>query len=76
VEKIETSDALCGRLETAPTLHATAIHTELDQVISPAFQSQMIVNTPVRAEYTLQTCHTPFLTDPDGLAEAIEQAAQ
>ncbi len=52
------------------------IHTALDQVISPAFQAQMVTATPVRAEYTLQTGHTPFLTDPDGLAEDIEKAAQ
>lgn len=52
------------------------IHTALDQVISPAFQAQMVANTPVRAEYTLKTGHTPFLTDPDGLASAIEQAAK
>jgi len=52
------------------------IHTAFDQVISPAFQAQMVASTPVRVEYTLQTGHTPFLTDPDGLANAIEQAAK
>ncbi|MFC5864445.1 alpha/beta fold hydrolase [Acidicapsa dinghuensis] len=51
------------------------IHTALDQVISPAFQAQMVATTPVRKEYTLPTGHTPFLTDPNGLANAIEQAA-
>lgn len=52
------------------------IHTATDQVISPAFQAKMVAATPVRVEYTLQTGHTPFLTDPDGLADAIEKAAQ
>jgi pimeloyl-ACP methyl ester carboxylesterase len=52
------------------------IHTADDQVISPAFQAKMVATTPVRAEYTLPTGHTPFLTDPDGLADAIEQAAR
>jgi pimeloyl-ACP methyl ester carboxylesterase len=52
------------------------IHTAFDQVISPAFQAQMVANTPVHMEYTLQTGHTPFLTDPNGLADAIEQAAK
>jgi pimeloyl-ACP methyl ester carboxylesterase len=52
------------------------IHTAIDQVISPAFQAQMVATTPVRAEYTLQTGHTPFLTDPNGLADAIERAAK
>lgn len=52
------------------------IHTALDQVISPAFQKEMVSRSPVRMEATLPTGHTPFLTDPDGLAEAIERAAQ
>jgi pimeloyl-ACP methyl ester carboxylesterase len=52
------------------------IHTAFDQVISPAFQAQMVAATPVRKEFTLQTGHTAFLTDPNGLAEDIEQAAK
>jgi pimeloyl-ACP methyl ester carboxylesterase len=52
------------------------IHTALDQVISPAYQAQMVAGTPVRAEYDLQTGHTPFLTDPDDLATDIEKAAK
>jgi pimeloyl-ACP methyl ester carboxylesterase len=52
------------------------IHTALDQVISPSFQARMVASTPVRAEYTLQTGHTPFLTDPDGLANDIEAASR
>ena len=52
------------------------IHTAMDQVISPSFQARMVAATPVRAEYTLQTGHTPFLTDPDGLTRAIEAAAK
>ena len=52
------------------------IHTAFDQVISPSYQAKMVADTPVRAQYALQTGHTPFLTDPDGLAKAIEDAAQ
>ena len=52
------------------------IHTALDQVISPSFQAKMVANTPVRAEYTLSTGHTPFLTDPVDRAKAIEAAAK
>jgi pimeloyl-ACP methyl ester carboxylesterase len=52
------------------------IHTALDQVISPSYQAKMVAATPVRAEYTLQTGHTPFLTDPDGLAKDLEAAAK
>jgi pimeloyl-ACP methyl ester carboxylesterase len=52
------------------------IHTAMDQVISPSFQARMVANTPVRAEYTLPTGHTPFLTDPDSLAKDIEAASR
>lgn len=51
------------------------IHTAKDQVISPSFQAKMVASTPVRREFTLPTGHTPFLTDPDGLAKDIEAAA-
>ena len=50
------------------------IHTSLDQVISPAFQAQMVARTPVRKTISLQTGHLPFLTDVEGMAQAIESA--
>lgn len=52
------------------------IHTAQDQVVSPYLQQQMVAATPVRLELTLNTGHTPFLTDVAGLVNAIEQAAQ
>ncbi|MDQ0393685.1 pimeloyl-ACP methyl ester carboxylesterase [Labrys monachus] len=52
------------------------VHTSVDQVISPAFQAKMVGSTPVRNSVTLLTGHLPFLTDPDGLAKAIEGAAE
>jgi pimeloyl-ACP methyl ester carboxylesterase len=52
------------------------IHTANDQVISPSFQARMVASTPVRSQSTLPTGHTPFLTDPDGLANAIESASK
>lgn len=52
------------------------VHTSKDQVISPAFQAAMVAATPVRSETTLATGHTPFLTDPAGLVDAIERAAR
>ena len=52
------------------------VHTSLDQVISPAFQARMVASMPVRSTVTLQTGHLPFLTDADGLAAAIESAAE
>ncbi|NGZ83729.1 alpha/beta fold hydrolase [Duganella aceris] len=70
----------------ATPLHLTAarygktdkvyVHTAFDHVVSPWLQARMVAATPVRASYTLQTGHTPFLTDVAGLAAAIEQAAQ
>ncbi|WP_114969412.1 alpha/beta fold hydrolase [Rhodoferax ferrireducens] len=52
------------------------VHTTLDQVISPALQTTMVTATPVRFEATLKTGHLPFLINPNGLAEAIEQASK
>ena len=34
----------------------------------------MVATTPVRKEITIDTGHTPFLTDPHGLARDIEMA--
>ena len=52
------------------------IHTAQDQVVSPYLQQKMVAATPVRLELTLNTGHTPFLTDVPGLVKAIEHAAQ
>lgn len=52
------------------------IHTALDQVVSPYLQQKMVAATPVRLELTLNTGHTPFLTNVPGLVAAIEQAAK
>jgi len=51
------------------------IHTAKDQVVSPWLQVEMLKQTPVRLELTENTGHTPFLTDPNGLAKNIELAA-
>jgi pimeloyl-ACP methyl ester carboxylesterase len=52
------------------------IHTAQDQVVSPYLQQKMVAATPVRLEMTLNTGHTPFLTDVPGLVADIEQAAR
>ncbi|MBB3452499.1 pimeloyl-ACP methyl ester carboxylesterase [Rhizobium sp. BK313] len=52
------------------------VHTAKDQVVSPSLQAAMVEATPVRKELTLQTGHTPFLTDPADLVKDIEAAAQ
>jgi pimeloyl-ACP methyl ester carboxylesterase len=58
------------------TVAKVYIHTAKDQVVSPSLQATMVAATPVRREFTLDTGHTPFLTDPHGLARAIEAAAE
>jgi pimeloyl-ACP methyl ester carboxylesterase len=50
------------------------IHTARDQVVSPGQQALMVAATPVRLEQTLDTGHTPFVTSPNGVANAIETA--
>jgi pimeloyl-ACP methyl ester carboxylesterase len=52
------------------------IHTAQDQVVSPYLQQQMVAATPVRLEFTLNTGHTPFLTDVPGLVSAIEKSSE
>src|SRR6516162_8073622 len=58
------------------TVDKVYIHTAKDQVVSPSLQATMVAATPVRREFTVETGHTPFLTDPHGLARDIEIAAK
>ena len=58
------------------TVDKVYIHTAKDQVVSPSLQAIMVAATPVRQEFTLDAGHTPFLTDPHGLALDIEMAAK
>ncbi|ASK94466.1 alpha/beta fold hydrolase [Xanthomonas citri] len=52
------------------------LRTRLDQAVSPAFQSEMASNTPMRMTIDLETGHAPFVTMPDQLASAIEHILQ
>lgn len=52
-----------------PQLRAALPDLILDEPLAP-------LATPVRSATTLATGHTPFLTDPAGLAKAIEDAAR
>jgi pimeloyl-ACP methyl ester carboxylesterase len=58
------------------TVDKVYVHTAKDQVVSPSLQAVMVAATPVREEITIDTGHTPFLTDPHGLARDIELAAK
>ncbi|MFJ3483062.1 alpha/beta fold hydrolase [Pseudomonas sp. NPDC090202] len=51
------------------------VHTARDQVVSPSLQANMVAATPVHNEVTLDTGHTPFLTNVSGVVQAIEHAA-
>jgi pimeloyl-ACP methyl ester carboxylesterase len=57
------------------TVDKVYIHTAKDQVVSPSLQARMVAATPVRQQFTVDTGHTPFLTDPHGLTRDIEMAA-
>jgi pimeloyl-ACP methyl ester carboxylesterase len=57
------------------TVDKVYIHTSKDQVVSPSLQAIMVAATPVRRQFTVDTGHTPFLTDPLALARCIEMAA-
>ena len=58
------------------TVDKVYIYTAKDRVVSPSLQAIMVAATPVRKEITIDTGHTPFLTDPHGLAQDIEMAAK
>jgi pimeloyl-ACP methyl ester carboxylesterase len=62
--------------ENFGTVDKVYIHTAKDQVVSPWLQDQMIAATPVRLAITENTGHTVFISDPVGLAEAIEKVSQ
>lgn len=47
------------------------IHCALDKAISLPFQREMVRTTPCDLVLTLETGHSPFLTAPDALAQAL-----
>ena len=47
------------------------VRTSEDQVVSPLLQDQMLLATPADGEATIDTSHSPMLSDPSGLATAI-----
>ncbi|MBZ3930818.1 hypothetical protein Xthr_12765 [Xanthomonas citri pv. thirumalacharii] len=73
VQPMMTPVHLTGRSAEVDRVY---IRTLQDQALSPAFQSRMIAATPMRMTIDLNTGHSPFLTAPDALVAAIEQAAQ
>jgi pimeloyl-ACP methyl ester carboxylesterase len=77
-------DEPLGPLATPVTLTASrfgrvdkvAIHTLRDEVVSPALQASMAKSTALRLQLTINTGHTPFITQPNALAAEIEKAAK
>jgi len=69
VTPVHVTDGRFGRVDRI------YVHTGVDQVISPAFQARMVARVPVRKTVSLQTGHLPFLTDVDGVVQAIGNAA-
>ena len=52
------------------------IHTAQDHVVGPAFQDAMAQAAHITRAETLNTGHTPFITNVPGLTAAIEKAAR
>ncbi len=47
------------------------VHTVQDVAVSPLLQDQMVSASPVDGEATLDTAHSPMLSDPEALTEQI-----
>lgn len=53
------------------TLPRFYVHTAQDVAVSPVLQDQMVAASPVDAAATLDTAHSPMLSAPEALADAI-----
>lgn len=53
-----------------------AVLTLQDRAVSPQLQQQMIERTPVRRTTRVDSGHSPFLSQPQALADALLQAAR
>jgi len=47
------------------------VHTAQDVAVSPLLQDQMVSASPVDGEATIDTAHSPMLSDPEALAAEI-----
>jgi pimeloyl-ACP methyl ester carboxylesterase len=52
------------------------VKTRRDRAISPQMQQQMIERTPVRRVVEIDSGHSPFLSQPAALAQALLEAAR
>jgi pimeloyl-ACP methyl ester carboxylesterase len=52
------------------------VRTARDRAVSPQMQDQMLARTPVRRVVTIDSGHSPFLSQPEALANALIGAAR
>lgn len=57
--------------EAFGTVKKVYIRTEQDAAVSPDLQDAMLAATPVDEELSLPTSHSPFLSDPESLADML-----
>jgi hypothetical protein len=58
------------------SVHKSYVYTELDATVSLAAQQAMVEATPVDDTRSLATAHSPFLSQPEMLADAIVELVE
>ncbi|WP_264211224.1 alpha/beta fold hydrolase [Leisingera thetidis] len=69
----ETPIRLSERFESVPKAY---IRCTADRVIPPEYQAQMASRLPPQRVFEMNTSHSPFFADPEGLAGLIGQIAK
>lgn len=68
----ETSIELGPKFETVPKSYVICSE---DRTIPPEYQRQMAANLPKEDVYEMSTSHSPFFSDPTGLANLLHRIA-
>lgn len=66
-------------LELGPEFESVAkayVQCTDDQTIPPEYQAQMVADWPRERVFAMPTSHSPFLSDPAGLASVLGRAAE
>ncbi|WP_291729183.1 alpha/beta fold hydrolase [Leisingera sp. F5] len=69
----DTPIRLSERFESVPKVY---IRCAQDRVIPPEYQAQMASQLPPQRVYEMQTSHSPFFADPEGLSDLIGHIAK
>lgn len=76
----EAIAAFNGKVHITPERYGRVqrfyIKTLKDSIIPTALQDKMIAAMPVKKEYAMDTGHSSFFTDPEGLAEILFEIAE